>query len=160
MFCFRYNAMRYITFARDLPASVRRYLPSLYLGEPPARDLSSAKCRIGSSSSIPAAENLDLLGLAIDAIENLIMLRHNQPSNLGSLANCGVTLGKETQSFTSINDKTAELAGRVWIVFSNVLNDPFEVVAESLREYYFEVHSLIRARTSSPAYPPSDVESA
>lgn len=88
------------------------------------------------------------------------MLRYNQPSNVGALENGGVPFWKETQSVTGVNDKTAKLASGFWIVIRDILNNPLQIVAEGLREYYLEVHSLMRARTSSAEYPRGDVESA
>jgi len=80
-------------------------------------------------------------------IKHLVVLLYDESPDPRPLTNFGVTLGKETQPFTGLNDQVTQLERRCRMINGNRPHDSFKVREKGVLENYFEIHSLSRART-------------
>src|ERR1035437_7953458 len=95
-----------------------------------------------------------------DSVEHLEVFLHDKTPDARALTNSWMTLWKETQDFTGLNDQFPQLARGGRAMNGNQPHDSFKVRQKGVLEDYFEVHSLSRARTCLPACPWPGVASA
>lgn len=112
------------------------------------------------ASAVPKSEDFDRLCAAPDPVKDLVVFMNDQAANPGALSHCWMSLRKEAQTFTGANNEIAKPESGCGIEGNDSRYDLLKVIQEAFMEYYFEVHSLMRARISSAEYSWCGVASA
>src|ERR1017187_8828481 len=96
----------------------------------------------------------------LNSVKYLEVFLYDKSPDSRALTNFGVTLWKETEAFTALNNQVTQLARGGRIMNGNRPHNSFKVGQKGAFENYPEVHSFNRARTSLPECPWPGVASA
>lgn len=96
--------------------------------------------RLRATPPIPATQNFNDPKVGVYPVEHLLVPGYDVTANGRTLANTGMTFGKERQAFALADNQFSQPDGGAYIRFRYRPDDAFQILQKRIQKNYLVVH--------------------